>query len=208
MQLDRLTRKLEGLAKATVNGHLIKDLYNLLYVPEIWYSAYAKIYSNKGAMTEGVDSDTLDGMSHQRIEKIISALKEGRYRCKPVKRVYIPKPNGKLRPLGLPSGDDKMVQQVCKMILEQIYEPIFSDKSHGFRPNRSCHTALQQISRSGSGTKWFIEFDIQGFFDNMDHDVLIGLLEQKISDPRFLKLIKGMLKAGYCEDWVYHKTYN
>ena len=180
----------------------------MLYIPEIWYEAYANIYSNRGAMTAGGDDDTLDGMSHRRIKRIIKSLQEGTYKPRPVRRVYIPKRNGKLRPLGIPSGTDKMVQEVCKTILERIYEPIFSDYSHGFRPKRSCHTALEQVKKLGGGTKWFIEFDIKGFFDNMDHNIMIGLLEKKIDDNRFIKIIKGMLKAGYLDDWKYHDTYS
>ena len=108
MQLDRLSKKLERLESVTVKeGEKLRDLYNMLYIPEIWYEAYANIYSNKGAMTAGTDDDTLDGMSHRRIKRIIKSLQEGTYKPKPVRRVYIPKRNGKLRPLGIPSGTDK-----------------------------------------------------------------------------------------------------
>ena len=209
MQLDRLSKKLERLESVTVKeGEKLRDLYNMLYIPEIWYEAYANIYSNKGAMTAGTDDDTLDGMSHRRIKRIIKSLQEGTYKPKPVRRVYIPKRNGKLRPLGIPSGTDKIVQEVCKTILERIYEPIFSDYSHGFRPNRSCHTALEQVKKLWTGIKWFIEFDIKGFFDNMSHEIMIGLLEKKIDDKRFIKIIKEMLKAGYLDNWAYHNTYS
>ena len=207
MQLNRLNRKLEGLEKASKNGHHAKDLYRMMYQPEIWQEAYANIYSNKGALTKGVDDVTLDGMSHERIGHIIEKLKAGKYRFRPVKRVYIPKKNGQ-RPLGIPSGDDKLVQEVARIILERIYEPIFLDSSHGFRPNRSCHTALHQIQRVWTGVKWFCEFDIKSFFDSVDHEILVGLLERKIDDRRFIKLIKGMLKAGYLEEWQYHQTYS
>jgi RNA-directed DNA polymerase len=107
----------------------------------------------------------------------------------------------------MPSGDDKLVQEVVRMLLEQIYEPIFSNWSHGFRPNRSCHTALKQVER-WDGTKWLVEVDIKGFFDNIDHDVMVQLLEKKIDDQRFIDLIKTFLKAGYVEDWRYHHTYS
>jgi len=147
MQFDGLNRKLEGLEKASKNGHRVKDLYRMMYLPEIWQEAYANIYSNKGALTKGIDDVTLDGISHERINDIIEKLKTERYRFKPVRRIYIPKKNGQ-RPLGIPSGDDKLVQEVARIILERIYEPVFLDGSHGFRPDRSCHTALQQIQEA------------------------------------------------------------
>jgi len=209
MQFDRLSRRLEGISNASLKGYPIRNLYRLMYMPEIWYEAYANIYSNDGAITKGVNEDTLDGFSKERVERIIMALREGKYRFTPVRRVYIPKRTGnKKRPLGVPTGDDKLVQEVSRIILERVYEPIFSGNSHGFRPGRSCHTALEQIRQHWTGIKWFIEFDIQGFFSNMDHGIMVKLLEKKIDDRRFIKLIKSMLKAGYLEDWTYHPTYS
>lgn len=165
VEFDRLSRKLEGLEQASKNGYRVRNLNEIMRQPEIWYEAYANIYSNKGAMTRGIDEDTLDGMSKERINNIINPLKEETYKPKPVRRVYIPKKDGKKRPLGVPSGDDKLVQEVVRIILERIYEPIFSDNSHGFRKGKSCHTALEQIQKTWTGVKWFIEFDIKGFFD-------------------------------------------
>ncbi len=209
MQFDRLNRRLEGISDASVKGYPIRNLYRLMYMPEIWYEAYANLYSNKGAITKGVNENTMDGFSQERVKRITTALREGEYRFTPVRRVYIPKRTGnKKRPLGVPSGDDKLVQEVSRIILERIYEPIFSDNSHGFRPGRSCHTALEQIKRRWTGVKWFIEFDIQGFFDNMRHEILMEALQRKIADKRFIKLIGGMLKAGYLEEWEYHPTYS
>jgi RNA-directed DNA polymerase len=147
-------------------------------------------------------------MSFQRIDGIIESLKEETYQPTPVRRIYIPKRSGKLRPLGIPSGDDKLVQEVVRTILERIYEPVFLDTSHGFRTGKSCHTALKQVQKTWTGIKWFIEFDIKGFFDNMKHDIMIQLLEKKIDDERFINLIKAFLKTGYLEDWKYHKTYS
>jgi len=208
MDFARLSRKLEGLEKASRQGSKIVDLHRIMRHPDIWYEAYANIYSNKGAMSPGVDDVTVDGMSYERISNLINAVKEGNYNPKPVKRVYIPKKNGKLRSLGVPSGDDKLVQEVLRILLERIYEPIFIDVSHGFRPDRSCHTALMQIQKCWTGVHWLVEFDIKGFFDNMDHDILVSLLEKKINDKRFIKIIKRFLKAGYLEDWKYHATYS
>ena len=113
-----------------------------------------------------------------------------------------------MRPLGIPSFEDKLLQEVIRMILEAIYEGQFEDSSHGFRPKRSCHTAIRQISKSFCGTKWYIEGDIKGFFDNINHDVLINILKERIEDERFIRLIRKFLNAGYIEEWTFHKTYS
>jgi len=187
----------------------LKRVYHNLQNRELFLMAYAKLYANDGATTPGTDpNDTVDGMSLKRIDKIIEALNAGTFHWKPTKRVYIPKANGKLRPLGIPSWDDKLVQEVLRMILSAYYEPQFSDASHGFRPKRGCHTALQDILFKWKGTKWFIEGDIKGCFDNIDHDKLLEIIGRKIQDERLLKLLKGMLKAGYLEDWRYNQTYS
>jgi group II intron reverse transcriptase/maturase len=179
----------------------------ILNAPDLWEQAYGNIYANKGGMTPGVDGQTIDGHSDARAENLRQLLRENRYVPTPAQRVYIPKPNGKLRPLGMPTANDKLVQEVWRMILESIYEPVFHDTSHGFRPKRSCHTALKKIAY-WSGTKWFIEFDIEGYFDNIDHKVLMGLLEKKIDDEKFLNVIRKMTKAGYVENWKYHGSYS
>jgi len=208
MDFARLSRKLEGLEDASSKGYKVRDLHLVIRHPDIWYEAYANIYSNKGAMTKGIDDNTLDGMSKERISNLIDSIKEGTYEPQPVKRVYIPKKDGKLRPLGIPSGDDKLVQEVIRIMLERIYEPVFHDTSHGFRPAKSCHTALEQVQKTWTGVKWFVEFDIKGFFDNMSHEILIQLLEKKIDDKRFIKLINSFLKAGYLEDMKYNANYS
>ena len=170
--------------------------------------AYSNIYTKEGNMTKGIDGKTIDGMSIGRIQKIIDAIKDHSYKPYPARRQYIKKKNGKLRPLGMPSIDDKLVQEVTRMILENIYEDTFSNKSHGFRPHKSCHTALKQIQVSFTGVKWFIEGDIKAFFDNIDHHVLISILRNRIHDEYFIGLIWKFLKAGYMEDWKFHKTYS
>lgn len=190
------------------SSYKFERLYRILFNDEMFYVAYQRIYAKEGNMTEGSDGQSIDNMSLSRIEKLISSLKDESYQPQPSRRVYIPKKNGKMRPLGIPAFDDKLVQEVTRMILEAIYEGHFEYTSHGFRPNRSCHTALAQIQKSFSGAKWFIEGDIKGFFDNISHDVLISILKERISDDRFIRLIRKFLNAGYIEDWTFHKTYS
>lgn len=185
-----------------------KDLYRNLYNPDFYIKAYTNIYSNKGSATSGIDKVTADGFSEDRINKIILSLKDESYKPKAVKRTYIPKKGGKLRPLGIPTFDDRLVQEVCRMILEKIYEPIFSESSHGFRPERSCHTALTEVRNKFKGVNWFIEGDIKGCFDNIDHHVLINILRKKITDERFISLIWKFLRSGYLENYRNHKTYS
>jgi len=201
-------KKLQGIRKCSINGYKVKNLYQIvLNAPDLWEQAYGHIYDNKGGMTPGVDGTTLDGYSPERAVNLRELLKENRYVPSPVKRAYIPKANGKQRPLGKPTANDKQVQEVWRMILASIYEPVFKDSSHGFRMQRSCHTALRKI-RYWTGTKWFIEFDIEGFFDNIDHKILMELLEKKIDDTKFLNVIRKMLKAGYVEDWKFYNSYS
>lgn len=183
-------------------------IYRLLYNPELYYIAYQNIYAKQGNMTKGTDNQTIDKMSISRIEKLIANLKDESYRPKAARRTYIPKKNGKKRPLGIPSFDDKLLQEAIRMILESIYEGHFEDTSHGFRPNRSCHTALSCIQKYYSGCKWFIEGDIEGFFDNINHDILISIMRERINDERFLRLIRKFLNAGYIEEWKFHNTYS
>jgi RNA-directed DNA polymerase len=174
----------------------------------LWKQAYANIYPNKGAITKGVNENTLDGFSEERVNQLIGMLATRQYCPKPVRRTYIPKKNGKLRPLGIPTGNDKLVQEVVRILLERVYEPVFSKHSHGFRPGKSCHTALQQVHDVWSGVKWIIEFDIKGFFDNINHAKLVELLERKIDDGRVINVIRKMLKAGYMEGWRYNSTWS
>ena len=183
-------------------------LYRYLLRPDLYFIAYQKLYSNNGAATEGVDRDTADGFSEAKVEKLIASLADESYCPKPSRRIYLKKPNGKRRPLGIPSFSDKLVQEVLRMVLEAVYEPIFLETSHGFRPGKSCHTALCYARYNLNGTRWFIEGDIKGCFDNISHEVLIRCIQKKIKDARLMKLIHKFLKAGYLEDFVYHNTYS
>lgn len=190
------------------SSYKFERLYRLLFNEELFYVAYQKIASNGGSTTKGSDGRSIDGMSLARIETLIASLKDESYQPHPSRRVHIPKKNGKMRPLGIPAFEDKLVQEVVRMILEAIYEGHFETTSHGFRPKRSCHTALLHIQKTFNGAKWFIEGDIKGFFDNIDHDVLVQILRERISDDRFIRLIRKFLKAGYVEDWTFHNTYS
>lgn len=183
-------------------------LYRYLLREDIYFAAYQKLYANRGAITKGIDNDTADHFSQAYVNALIQELRDGTYRVKPVRREYIAKKNGKMRPLGIPSFRDKLLQEAIRTILEAIYEPVFDNNSHGFRPYRSCHTALSQIKKDFTGIVWFIEGDITGCFDNIDHNVLIGILAKKIKDSKFLNLIRQFLKAGYVENWKYNKTYS
>src|SRR5881227_2032427 len=182
------------------------ELYRQLFNPHLYLMAYGRLYSNKGAMTPGVDGETVDGMSLAKIGRVIDAVRHERYRFQPAKRIYIPKKNGKKRPLGLPSWSDKLVGEVVRLLLEAYYEPRFSDRSHGFRAGRGCHTALTEVEDVWSGTTWFIEGDVSGCFGSLDHEIMVSILAEKIHDNRFLRLIRQMLKAGYLEDWTWHAT--
>ena len=199
---------LERINKSSSNHHggVFTRLYRYLLREDIYLAAYQKLYSNSGALTPGSDDDTADGFSKEYVSELITELQNGTYKPKPVRREYIQKANGKLRPLGIPSFRDKLLQEAVRSILEAIYEPIFLDQSHGFRPNRSCRTALEQMKNNFRSVKWFIEGDIKGCFDNIDHKILISTLEVKIKDSRFVNIIRSFLKAGYIEDFHYNST--
>lgn len=207
--MEKSERVLKALSDHSQSSdYKYERLYRYLFSEEMFAVAYQRIYAKQGNMTPGTDGKTIDGMSLERIERLIVSLKDESYQPHPARRVYIPKKNGKKRPLGIPSFEDKLVQEVVRLLLEAIYEGHFEGTSHGFRPHRSCHTALGMIQKSFAGAKWFIEGDIKGFFDNIDHNVLISILRERISDERFLRLIRKFLNAGYVEDWKYNKTYS
>jgi group II intron reverse transcriptase/maturase len=182
------------------------QLYRQMFNKDLYLLAYGNIYSNSGAMTSGASTETADGMSEDKIEQITGLMRHERYRFAPARRTYIPKKNGKLRPLGLPSWSDKLAGEVVRLLLEAYYEPGFSDLSHGFRKRRGCHTALRKIRDTWTGTVWFVEGDISDCFGSLSHEILLRILAEKIHDQRFLRLIRNMLKAGYLEDWEYRET--
>lgn len=205
----------EILARISRNSLANKDeiftrLYRYMLRSDLYFLAYKNLYANNGAATKGANDDTADGFSEAKIANIIQRLADETYQPTPVRRTYIKKKNNpkKKRPLGIPTFTDKLVQEVLRMVLEAVYEPVFLPVSHGFRPKRSCHTALKSLKMEFNGMRWFVEGDIKGCFDNIDHSVLVGLIHSKIKDARLIKLIYKFLKAGYLEDWKYHKTYS
>ena len=189
-------------------GKPLTRVYRQLFNPELFETAYSKIYANLGATTRGTSKDTLDGMSKKRMTTIIEELKREKYRWNPVRRTNIPKADGKTRPLGIPSGNDKLLQAAMKTLLEAYYEPTFSNRSHGFRPGRGCQSALIQVKQKHRDVSWFIEGDIKGCFDNIDHEKLLEIMGERIEDGRLLRLIKYLLKAGYMENWKVYDTYS
>ncbi|MDH6373780.1 group II intron reverse transcriptase/maturase [Paenibacillus sp. PastF-3] len=207
--MQRLDVVLDILQEKTkVENFKFTNLYRILYNSELYLRAYSRKASNPGNMTPGYDGKTIDGYSLDRINRMIKSLGDESFRPTPTRRTYIKKKNGKMRPLGIPSMDDKIVQEAVRVILECLYEPTFSEDSFGYRPGRSCHTAILKIRDRCKSTKWWVEGDIEGFFDNIDHDILINILRKKIKDERFLNLIRKFLRAGYVENWVYHKTFS
>lgn len=205
---DTVIKRLESLGPISQEGKKINGLFRLMEHDFLWFEAYARIYANAGAVTKGINNNTLDGFSNERVAHLKEQLRTGTYHPKPTRRTYIPRANGKTRPPGIPTGDDKLVQEVVRILLERIYEPVFCEDSHGFRPARSTHTALQQIDDTWDGIRWSVTVDIHSFFDSMDHEVLMAILSKKIADRRFLALIRQMLKAGYLEDWKFHATFS
>lgn len=153
---------------------------------DIYFVAYQKLYSNKGARTNGITEETTDGFNEEKVREIIKKLAMETYQPTPVKRVYIKKSNGKMRYLGIPSFMDKLVEKVLRLILEVVYEPIFSEKSHGFRPKKNCHTTLKDIKHAFPGTRGFIEGDVKGCFDSIEHETLIKFFRKKIKDARLI----------------------
>jgi len=189
-------------------GLPLGEIYRQLFNPALYLLAYGRIYANKGSMTPGATAETVDGMSMGKIGRVIDAMRHERYRFSPARRVYIPKKNGKMRPLGLPTWSDKLVGEVVRLLLEAYYEPTFSDRSHGFRPGRGCHTALSEVVNTWTATTWFIEVDVADCFGSLDHEVMLATIAERVHDGRFLRLIRGMLTAGYLEDWVWNATHS
>lgn len=208
MQAATIEKRIGSLPALSQTGKRINGLHRLMRSAHLYERAYVRVSRNAGALTPGIDGETFDGMTLEKLAGLAERVAEGAYRPRPVRRVYIPKANGKMRPLGIPTIEDRLVQEVVRTILEAIYEPVFLRHSHGFRPGKSCHTALESIRDTWTGCKWLIEVDVRAFFDTIDHGILLKLLEKRIDDKNFVGLIKGMLEAGYLDDWVFERTYS
>ncbi|MGA8856275.1 MAG: reverse transcriptase domain-containing protein [Candidatus Bathyarchaeia archaeon] len=206
--MQRAEQILQAMRKMGEKRIPLIRVYRSLFSEDLFLTAYDKIARNHGALTAGTENDTVDGMNLARIRKIIEQLRSERFRFHPTRRIRIPKKSGGTRPLGLPNFTDKLVQEVLRMVLEAYYEPRFRDCSYGFRPGRGCHTALTNLRYKFKGAAWFIEGDIRGCFDNIDHEILMAILARDIQDGRVLNLIRMGLEAGYMEDWRYNRTYS
>lgn len=187
------------------NGKYI-EVYKWISSKEMLELVYRNLSSNEGSMTAGMDDKTVDGMRENIIIELSQKLKQESYRFTSMKRVYIPKGNGKMRPLGIPTIYDRIVQEAMRIILEMIFEDKFSENSHGFRPKRSCRTAISSISK-WKGITWMIEGDIKGFFDNVNHGKLAIILEKYIKDQQFMDLYWKLVRAGYIDNGVKYNTY-
>jgi group II intron reverse transcriptase/maturase len=187
-------------------GLPLTRVYRQLFNKHLYLTAYGKIYRNAGATTKGINAETVDAMSLEKIDTIIAALRTERYQWKPARRLYILKRNGKKRPLGLPVWSDKLLAEVIRLILNAYYDVQFSDHAHGFREGRGCHTALQEIYHTWGSATWIIEGDISDCFGSLPHELILSALSEKIHDGRFLHLMKKMLDAGYLEDWKFNRT--
>lgn len=205
---ETVMARLEAIPTLAASGKRVNGLHRLMGSRLLWEQGLSKIASNRGAMTPGVDGETFADFCPDDLDPLIASVTSGAYKPKPVRRVFIPKGKGKRRPLGIPTRDDRLVQEVARQLLERIYEPVFSNASHGFRPGRSCHTALEHVKAVWTGVKWLVDVDVAGFFENIDHDVLLTLLRKRIDDEKFVGLIGDMLKAGVMEERVKTPTYS
>ena len=206
---ERFSTTLYQCAKANPKRKF-HALYDKIYRPDILKSAWLRVKNNKGSA--GIDGITIDKVVNEIGEStflndLYKKLKTETYRPSPVKRVWIPKANSeKMRPLGIPTIEDRVVQQATKMILEPIFETTFKDTSYGFRPGRNAHQAMKAIRKASKKSYWVVDIDIKGYFDNINHRKLMLLVEQKISDKRVLKLIRNWLKAGVMEEGNLEET--
>ena len=208
MEQSKLVERLEGYRRRNNADHryVNGDLYRLFFNRDLYIIAYNSVKSNDGAETSGADGTSLHGFCEEWITELIASMRDESYQPQPNRTTLIAKSNGKMRKLGFPNGKDKLVQEAVRIILECIYEPTFSNLSHGFRPKRSTQSAIAEVE-TWKGTIWFIEGDISACFDEIDHRTLEKILRERISDERFIRLINKILKAGYFDmQYMYHGT--
>jgi len=207
-KVRQLQRKLWVCAKQNKTRRF-HALYDRIYRSDVLWEAWRRVRSNRGAA--GVDGITLRSIEEQGVERLLEGiqadLRAGRYRPVPVKRRWIPKADGKQRPLGIPTVRDRVVQMAAKLVVEPIFEADFLPCSYGFRPKRSATQALEAIREAGNqGYNFVLDADIQSYFDSIDREKLMVLVKERISDRRVLKLIRQWLTAGVMEDGAVKKT--
>ncbi len=203
----QLQRKLYLAAKRCRNRRF-HALYDRVFRPDVLWRAWQEVRANGGSA--GIDGVTLEDVERRGVSEFLQSieadLKARRYRPKPVLRVYIPKPDGRQRPLGIPTVRDRVVQQACKIVIEPIFEANFQDQSYGFRPKRSAAQAVRKIDAALVRGWWVVDADIQGYFDSINHDLLMNLVRRRVSDRRVLKLLSQWLTAGVVEDGRWRST--
>lgn len=177
-----------------------RDIFRILYKDDIWIAAYENLKRNKGALTPGSTTETMDGMSLERLKRLKDKVCNESYKFNPVKLTSIPAGPGKRRPLGLPTANDKIVQEVMRIIFEAIYEPKFSKLSFGFRKGKGCHDALQHVEMRFRWVDYVIEGDIQQAYPTINHQILINLIKKQIEDQRFIRLVYKLLGCGVLDE--------
>jgi len=200
IQVIALKAKEDPNCKFTSLAHLLAE--------DFLKECFRELKKNKSPGIDGITVNEYEEQLDENIADLVAKLKAKQYKPKPVKRVYIPKPNGDKRPLGIPAVEDKIVQMAIKKILEAIFEQDFMDMSYGFRPNRGCHDALKQIDKiiMKYPVNFIVDLDISKFFDTVNHKYLMEFLKNRIVDTNLLRLISRFLKSGIMEEGIYFET--